>query len=342
MNLPDYNFLSAPLWLITVLHILTLTLHFVAMNFLVGGLVIILWGKFQHRWENPTVQQFIALFPTAMAATVTLGVAPLLFVQLVFHRQVYSAAIVSGWFWLGIIFAVLIGYYFLYGATSSKQIAPARRRIYLIVALLMFLYVSKVYSSVFSMAERPGLISSLYAQCQSGLTLNPMIGDYIWRWLHMMLGALTVGGFFVGLIGRDNPEAYRVGRGFFLWGMVLASAAGLGYMFSLSEFLVPFMRSPGIWMVTLGVVLSAGSLHFFFRKRFLMAGLMLFVSMLSMVTTRHFLRLVKLGGQFEPSSLPVKPQWSVFILFLVFFIIALLTVLYMLKLFFTSRQASAK
>ena len=37
--LPDYQFLPAPLWLITVLHILTLTLHFAAMNFLLGGLI---------------------------------------------------------------------------------------------------------------------------------------------------------------------------------------------------------------------------------------------------------------------------------------------------------------
>ncbi len=44
MNLPDYQFLSAPLWLITVLHVLTLTLHFVAMNFLFGGVIITLYA----------------------------------------------------------------------------------------------------------------------------------------------------------------------------------------------------------------------------------------------------------------------------------------------------------
>ncbi len=342
MSLPDYNFLSAPLWLITALHILTLTLHFVAMNFLVGGLVIILWGKFQRRWEDPTVQKFLALFPTAMAATVTLGVAPLLFVQLVFHRQVYSAAIVSGWFWLGIVCAVVAGYYFLYGAASPRTTSASRRKLYLTVALAMFLYVSIVYSSVFSMAERPELIGSLYTQGQSGLLLNPIIGDYLWRWLHMILGALTVGGFFVGLLGKENPEAFRIGKVFFLWGMVLASVAGLGYMFSLSESLVPFMRSPGIWMVTVGAFLSAGSLHFFFRRQFLMSGLMLFVSLLSMVMTRHFLRLVKLGAEFEPSTLRVAPQWSVFILFVIFLVIAAAAVIYMLKLFFGSNRASSR
>ena len=85
MNLPDYEFLSAPLWLITVLHILTLTLHFVAMNFLVGGVIMVLYAATRKRWDDPTLKKFGKMFPAAMAATVTLGVAPLLFVQMVYQ-----------------------------------------------------------------------------------------------------------------------------------------------------------------------------------------------------------------------------------------------------------------
>ena len=39
MSLPSSDFLSAPLWLITFLHLLTFTAHLAAMNFLLGGLV---------------------------------------------------------------------------------------------------------------------------------------------------------------------------------------------------------------------------------------------------------------------------------------------------------------
>ena len=41
MNLPDYHFLPGPLWLITILHLVTLTLHSAAMNFLLGGLAVV-------------------------------------------------------------------------------------------------------------------------------------------------------------------------------------------------------------------------------------------------------------------------------------------------------------
>ena len=76
--LPDSNFLSVPLWIIDTLNIVTLSLHLVAMNFMFGGIIILLFGKFEDKWNNPIVEKFIKLFPNAMAMTVSFGVAPLL------------------------------------------------------------------------------------------------------------------------------------------------------------------------------------------------------------------------------------------------------------------------
>jgi hypothetical protein len=335
--MPGSNFLSAPLWLVTVLHVVTLSLHFVAMNFLVGGLVIALWGKFTNRWDHPVVQKFIKLFPTAMAATITFGVAPLLFVQLTYHEQVYSAAIVSGWFWLAIIPAVIAAYYFLYAASFAKGGKSPRRGLFLTIALLLLLYVSIVYSSVFSLAERPDRIALYYSGNTSGLHLNPDIGSYIFRWLHMVLGAITVGGFFVGWLGRSHDDAYKVGRAFFLWGMVAASLAGLAYIFTLGNALVPYMRSPAVWWLMIGIILAIGSLHFFFKKQFTRSGVMVFVSLVAMVINRHYVRLIQLDGVWDPADMPVRTDWSIFLVFLVFFVIAVATVWYMLHLYVTDR-----
>jgi len=341
MNLPDSNFLSAPLWLVNVLHILTLTLHFLAMNFLFGGILVVLRAGSANRWSDPIVKKLLKILPSVMAATVTLGIAPLLFVQLVFPRQIYSAAIVSGWLWLAVIPAVIVTYYALYRASLSGEQATAIKRTSLLLALLGMLYVSLVYSSVFSMAERPNLIHSLYAGDQSGFLLNPEAGDYFLRWLHMMLGAATVGGFFVGWLGGDHPETYATAKKLFLWGMVLASGAGIGYLGVLSPFLRAFMHTPGIWALTVAIVLSLGSLHFFFVKKFLPSGLMLALSVGGMVTARHYVRLVKLQGQFDPASWRVAPQWSPFILFLICFVLALAVISYMLRLYFGAAKNGA-
>ncbi len=335
MNTPGYNFIPAPLWLIATLHVVTLTLHFVAMNFLFGGLMVILFGRLDDKWNNAAVRRYVGLLPTAMAATVTLGVAPLLFLQLAYHRQAYAAAIVSGWWWLLIIGAVMIAYYFLYGAAFTKK--PGRVPILLSLAVVLLAYVSFVYSTVFSMAERPDLYHALYASSASGRVVNPDVGAWGYRWLHMLTGALTVGGFFVGLLGRKDDAVYRLGRGFFMWGMAASVVAGIAYLMTLGDVMLPLMRSFAMWLILVSLVLSLGSLHFYFRRRFFPAAAMLFVSLLSMVAVRHELRLIVLQGKWEPSSIPVKPQWSVFVIFLVCFVAAIGVVIAMLRMFFGDR-----
>ncbi len=339
MTMPDSNFLSAPLWLFSILHILTLSLHFLAMNFVVGGIIAVLFGGFPDRWKDPTVQRFIRLFPTAMALTVTMGIAPLLFVQVVFPQQIYSAAIVSGWYWLFVVPAVILGYYSLYRASFSIRSETGRPFLPLILALSATIFVSLVYSSVFSMAENPDLIRKLYAQNQAGTIFNPEIGDYILRWAHMILGAITVGGFLVGFVGRDNPAAFVVGKKFFLVGFVLASIAGLAYLMTLGPYLAAFMRTPAVWSLMIGILLGLGSMHLFFTRKFTLAFSLLFPSLISMVINRHYVRLLKLQGKFDPASWKVDTQWSPLLLFLVCFVTAVAAVWYMTALFFREKAA---
>ena len=341
MNLPDYEFLSAPLWLVNVLHLLTFTLHIVAMNFLLGGVIIVLQAAVRRQWDDPTLARFARLFPSATAATVSLGVAPLLFLQLVFPRQMYAAAAVSGWFWMGVIAAVIMAYYALYRASFQAQAKGGVNKLALAVALVGLLYVSLVYSSVFSMAEQPDQIRDLYAHNQTGLVWNPAVGDYGLRWLHMVLGAVTVGGFFVGLIGRDDPRVFATGRTFFVGGMVAVALAGMAYLLSLQDWLSAFMHTPAITAMSIGILLSLGSLHFFFKKKFWPAGAMLFVSMLTMVFARHTVRLLKLAPQFDPATWRVAPQWSPFLMFLVCFVVMLAVLVWMLRMFFGSRKSAA-
>jgi hypothetical protein len=333
MTLPDYNFLPAPLWLVTTLHVVTLALHFLAMNIVLGGVVVLLFARISGKWDDPAVGRIIKVIPSAMAATVTLGVAPLLFLQLAYHRQVYSASITSAWFWLLIIAAVIVAYYLLYGAAFAGGRARARIPVLASLALLALLYVSWVYSSVFSMAERPDLYHALYATNQSGWAVNSDAGAWLARWLHMLTGAVAVGGFVVGMLGRDSEPVYRAGRGFFLWGSVAAYIMGTAYLITLGDHLSPLMRSPAIWVLAVAVVLSAGALHFYFKRRFAVSAITVGLSVLGMVFVRHTLRLVVLKGHFEPSTIPVVPQWDVFVLFLVFFLAALALVAYMLRLF---------
>jgi hypothetical protein len=341
VTLPDYHFLSAPLWLVTVLHLLTLTLHLFAMNVLLGGVVITLWSSARNRWGGTQAVDFSRLFPAATAATVTLGVAPLLFLQLVYPRQVYAAAIVSGWFWLSVIAAVIVAYYAFYRASFSGQRSGRANFVMLALGAAGLIYVSLVYSSVFSMAEHPALVQSLYAKNQSGWVWNPAVGSYALRWLHMVLGALTVGGFFVGMMGQDNPKVFSTGKVAFAGGMGVAATAGLAYLVSLMPYIEAIMRSPAISALAAAIVLSLASLHFYFRRNFWLSGLALFLSVFGMVSVRHVVRMLRLREAFDPASWRIAPQWSPFLLFLVCFVVMLAVLAWMLWLFFRPKNEAA-
>ena len=123
--------------------------------------------------------------------------------------------------------------------------------------------------------------------------------------------------------------------------MIVGMLLGLVYLFTLGEYLVALMRHPAIWLLLAGIVLSLASLHFFFKKKFLPAGLMLVVSLVSMVILRHSLRLILLDKFFDPATIPIKPQWSILIVFLIMFVVALALIWYMFRLFFKGIRQKA-
>lgn len=332
-HLEEMSFLPGPLWLITTLHLLTLTLHLLAMNFVLGGTLVLLTGRLPGGWGHSTARRFGVLAPSMMAATVTLGVAPLLFAQLVYFGPVYSATIVSAWWWLLVIAAVILSYYAFYAAAWRKTLDDPARRGLFVLALAGLVYVSLVYSTVLSMAERADLVNSIYRADQSGGAINNAPGTWVLRWLHMAFGAVAVGGFFVGLLGRGDPASMSLGRRALAWGMAGGAIVGLVWVGTLGPRLGPFMKTPAPWSLLGAIVLALGALHFNFRGRFVPAGMMIGLSVLGMVTTRHLLRDVTLAGSFSPASLPVRPQWGVFAAFLVCFVMALAVVAWMLRRF---------
>jgi len=73
----------------------------------------------------------------------------------------------------------------------------------------------------------------------------------------------------------------------------------------------------------------------------MISGIMLFVSVLGMVVNRHIVRLLHLEGNFDPSMLAVDPQWSALAVFLVSFVLALVLIVYMLRLYFGGKSKPA-
>jgi hypothetical protein len=82
----DPNPLPAPFWVLKLLLIVTFFLHILAMNFMFGGGFLALTAKWQSRNRAGGNRMFFDVakkLPCLLPATVTLGIAPLLFVHCV-------------------------------------------------------------------------------------------------------------------------------------------------------------------------------------------------------------------------------------------------------------------
>ena len=123
--------LPGPVWLLTALLLVVFTLHLAAMNSALGGGIWALWNYLRgrhsaHPYSRRLANELAAMLPVFLAFTVTLGVAALLFVQVLFGNFLYASSILMGILWLAVIPLVMAGLLrilllLLYGRTRGRE-----------------------------------------------------------------------------------------------------------------------------------------------------------------------------------------------------------------------------
>jgi len=347
--------IPGPYWLFTILHWLTFSLHLIAMNVLFGGLLVLLIFRSSPA-RGRIFPVFTKFFPTVMAATITLGIAPLLFLQVIYGRFFYSASIVAGWNWLLIIPVVLVVYYLLYLVSLKPNLTDGTRGKILILAAIGFVYVSYTLSLLLDLTEKPDLWASLYLASGGGFIISPDFLEVLFRWLHMIAGALAVAGIFIQVFSlhnknfKDDRGLQKFGARVFLHGVILATLFGLTYLFTWDVATIKaFLKSPGLHALIGAIILNVVALILNFRSvvskrpqlKIWTIAFLVFAGVFCMVIARHALRLVYLERHFDPAVLSINPQWSVFLMFLLTFVAGLVTLFWMIRKYFRSPQSAA-
>jgi len=339
-----------PYWLFTVLHWLTLALHLTAMDVLFGGLLVFLLAGMSHL-RTRLFDSEVRLFPTVMAATITLGVAPLLFVQVIYGRFFYSATIVSAWNWYSLIPVLIVVYYLLYAVALTKRFSQRTKLILLAIAAAGFVYVSYTFTMISDLVEKPALWEGLYRSSPGGWSVNPSVVETVFRWLHMLAGALAVAGVSIMFIALYHPgikidrNLLTFGGRMYMLGVIKAALLGLIYIFTLdSPILTKFAVSPGIHAIIGAIVLNIIAIYVVYRAlseeqphwKIWTSAILVFAGLFCMVIARHILRLVYLEGYFDPAALTINAQWAPFAMFLITFVVGLVVLYLMLRKYFGS------
>ena len=352
--------LPAPAWLFQVLLFVTFFVHILFLNVTLGGSVIGAVHASLARGQDAPGRRLgrllAGLLPASVSFTVTTGVAPLLFIQLMYGQLFYASTVLVGWVWLAILPMIVMGYYAVY-LYKFEVGSPGGHPGWLSVAGLCFIAVAAVQVLVNVLQLTPPRWAAVAVAIGSALqdpTLLP-------RYLHFLFGSLAVAGIFLAVVAVER--AHRTPDPFFDWlarrGIVWAVAAtalqlvdGFWFLFALPrELLLALVGGQAVPTIHLAVGMMLGFLALILlaglgepeRKRNLIrftAGTML-AAVLAMAGLRDVVRGLYLGSLIRIRELPSRIQMDVTVLFLLVFLLGLGTVAWMVWSVLRGRRTPA-
>jgi hypothetical protein len=223
--------LPAPVWLFKLLHIVTLALHFVALEMLLGGLLLaVVLSLFRNSATATVAARALARRLTVvMTYVINLGVPPLLFAQVLYGRALYTSSILIGAYWISIIGLLMLTYWLLYqfsGRLESGRVAwPIGLSAWILAG-----FVARLLSTNMTLMLRPEVWRSMYSSSAAGVFLPTGDPTTEPRWLLMLAGGLFVGGLWMTYLAARSTFSAAEKRFLAGTGGKVAAIFGLIYL----------------------------------------------------------------------------------------------------------------
>jgi hypothetical protein len=222
--------LPAPIWLLKLLHIVTLALHFVAVEMLLGGLLLaVLLSLFR---SSPlaavTARALARRLTVVMTFVINLAVPPLLFSQVLYGRALYTSSVLIGLYWISMIGVLSLIYWLLYRFIARLEAGKSAWWVGL-SAWLLAGCIARLLSTNMTLMLRPEVWREMYSASAAGVYLPTGDPTLTPRWLLMLAGGLFIGGLWlVYLAGRST---FTAAEKRFVAGLGGKVAAGCGIVY---------------------------------------------------------------------------------------------------------------
>jgi hypothetical protein len=339
--------LPAPPWLLQLLLVFTFILHLLPMNLLMGGAAMLAVSSYEGRrnaHHRELVRRASRLMPPVVAFSITLGVAPLLFLQLLYGQLFYTSSVLMAWAWLVVILLLVLGYYGVYWFSLQQEELGTRAFWVILVTAIIFLHITMIFVQNMSLLESPQNFYSHFMARSVGAYLGSLDALTVARFFHMLVASLAVSGLGLALVaGRWKAEAPEFaawarlyGVKWFLAGTGVQLLVGIWYLLEQPAAIrVRFLGGDTLATSLLAVGIVLAVLAMLAARRSPAASCFAIVGTISlMAVIRHLVRLERLQPYFDAHTLPVEGQWVVFLLFAILLVAGLATVGWMLYKFF--------
>ena len=337
--IPDAIPVSWP-WLQFLL-LFTFTLHLLFMNVMLGSAFIAWWDEVD--LGEAVVGRGIAKRLTIIIAlTINLGVAPLLFLQMLYGHFIYVSSILMAWYWLAIPFVLILAYYSAYLYKYGYDKYPAERSKFIGFALVIFLAIAFLFVNNMTMMLRPESWLRYFKE-PGGFLLN--IGDpMLWaRYSHYLCGSVAVAGLYLALVAKirkSGEERINYGLSWFKRATILQFFVGGWYLSQIPIAVINEIMAGSTPAIYLGLGIAAAIIALLTARPkllWLTSGFTL-LCLVFMIVLRDMMRQIILSPFFKLTDLTLNPQYSVFYLFLATLVVGLAVIAVMLKWANDARQ----
>ncbi len=331
-------------WIFQALMVLTFALHILFVNLVVGGVSVAMYGHLKGEPDWKRLSATLARASTVnLSLAIVLGVAPLLFVQVIYDPFWYFSNVLSGWWAMGFLLFICIAFLSLYVFYLKRGDTLGGYGLFGAIALVMLALTAITISALTVQSLHPESWKSWYlAGRQMNTAGTGLHALSIPRLLHFIVPSFAITGIFMMLYSwyfhprRDIDSDYlgwvgKVGARLALYFTLLQVVVGVWWLFSVPRDLgflynPAFMGGAALGLVTLVILFAAQK----DPQRFaLPSALVAFVAVLGMSIAREALRMAYLGKfNYSIYTYKLSLDWGSTALFFATFVMGLVVISY--------------
>jgi hypothetical protein len=349
--LPIPDTIPVPWGWFQVLLLLTFTIHILLMNVMFGSAFIALISHFRRGVISaPCTESVSRTLPFIIAFTVNFGVAPLLFVQVLYGHFIYTSSILMAVYWLAVVGLVVSAYGLSYLFKYRCDKLGLARVPVLMTIVLLFATIALAFVNNLSLMQMPSSWVRYFEEPRGLLhgLQDPML---LPRYLHFLTASIAVGG--LGIAGYfhwrqqrgdwGGMEWVRIGCRWFSFATMVNIGIGLWFLFSLPQGILNLTIPDGQLLAAAlggGLVLAVPAIRAGLAGRVVAAVWWALGTVVLMVLARDLLRRALLAPWFSPSQLKIEPSFAPLILFLAAFVLGMALIAWMVT--FSLKNSTTK
>ena len=339
---PSPDTLQVPWGWFQLLLSTTFLLHLLTMNIMLGW-AIIAFCNHAFKESIPAESHLISQkLPFAIAFAVNFGIAPLLFLQVLYGHLMYTSSVLMAVPWLSIVALIILAYTAVYIYNLQFTRLSGLHTLVSAIIALPLLAIAFFFANNMSLMINPESWVRYFDHPQ-GMLLNFGDPTLLPRYLHSVLASVAVAGLALGLYYDwqrrhcNHAAAAHIpsAMNWFVYATIGNFGIGPWYFGNQPAAVRTVTGVAGAFLLCFllaGITAAILALIYGRQYRVRHAAAAILGAIICMVTVRELVRRQTLAPWFSTSDLEVVPQYSPLILFLLIFAAGLCLIWWMIKL----------